>query len=1607
MGAKLLGIDKDQLFAGATQPVEVEEISSREIAVIGMAGRFGAAANIEEFWQALQAGKDFIQEYPLSRQTDSDRLADFWGNTGKSNGKSRYSQGAYLKAIDQFDPQLFNISPLEARLMDPHQRIFLETVWAALEDAGYGGARLSGTKTGVFIGHSSDFGCDYRYLINFTAPSQWGLSVPGNIQSIIASRIAYLLDFRGPSILVNTACSSSLTAIHLACRSIRNGECELAVAGGVKLALAPFNTDENEAGIRILSVDGRARTFDDSSDGTGIGEGAGAVLLKPLKRALLDGDHIYAVIKGSAINQDGNSVGITAPNSAAQEEVILLAWKDADIPPETISYIETHGTGTKLGDPIEISGIQKAFRHYTDKKQFCAVASVKTNVGHLDHAAGIVAFIKAALALKNKQIPPSLHFEKPNRKIDFTDSPVYVNDRLRDWEASGSPRRCGISSFGLSGTNCHLVLEEAPPVAAVHESPLQDETSRQPAARILALSAKNGHALLDLVKRYQQIISKGIDGKLDALCYTANTGRGHYESRLAVIFTGEAELRKKIAGFLGRTPAADPENGIFYGHFKLIATPNAKLRDGEIDGAQKDSLDQEAGRLLKQLAAAAGQEKYNLLSRLGGIYVQGAEIQWEELYRGHHYQKISLPEYPFQRKRYWIEPSPEESGLYQSLTASTPAIHPLIDRRLAESLGIELYITSFSPRRHWVLNEHKVAGIYVAPGTAYLEMASEIGWRHYPGQALELRDIFFITPLALAEDETKEVQTVVKLEKDHLGFAMISRAEDGIAWVTHAEGKIYSFHPTGNPGLEFTMISQEFKNSRIYQTGGTEKSGAAIETGPRWETLKKIHFDSQRALACFELKPEFISDLLEHKLHPALMDSAVNIGVSSGSDGLYLPFSYRSLKIHRPLSGKVYSYLRKNTKPGANQETISVDITLWDEMGAIIAEIENYTVKKAPRESLETPLAAGRELYFDIGWIPKPLHIVRQGNPSGAAMIFLDKKGSGAAIVHEFTSAGVEVIEVMIGPEYRQISANQFTVGWLPEDYQKLCGAVRERKITRIIHLGPLSEGQWDQDADSFTEGQRRGLESLFHLTKGLIQNKISGPISLTLIASYGSLVTGDEPRLNPLNAAFFGLGKVISQEHEHLQCRSIDIDDQVGLKSLMEEITAGDEPRVAYRNNNRYVEEFRPLDRRQLRPRTPEINDQGVYVITGGTGGLGLEIGKYLSSKHKVNLCLLNRTPFPGRKDWPEILSKNEDRKLCRKIEAIQAIENNGSEVCIYPADVSSAADLEPVFNELRSKYGRIKGIVHCAGVAGDGFIFRKAPTLFEQVISPKIKGTWVLDQLTRGDSLDFIVLFSSVTAFLGGAGQGDYTAANAFLDSFAAYRNQKGFRTLAINWPVWKETGMAVDYGAHQAAGMFKPLSTALAIKAFDEVFNLDLARVIIGELDYQTIAAHQDRITLAFPPELDSLVRRKAKMPAAGQRTEKRLPQAGMVGKGKEETGYSEIEQKVAQIWAFVLGLEEVNINDDFYQLGGDSILATRLLKEMEKEYPGLVDITDIFTYQTAAQMAAYLERKLRPEKGEPKAKNSREEELDRILASLANGQISAEEADRLIKSRSDKT
>ncbi|MBW4082734.1 condensation domain-containing protein [Paenibacillus sp. S150] len=589
----------------------VVSASSRDIAIIGLSSRFPIADNYSDFWDMLSAEANCIRPFPAARKEDAEKYLKYIRPTEQG---FEFIEGAYLDNVDQFDYNFFRITPIEARMMNPNQRIFLETAWECLEDGGYGGEKIKGTDTGVYVGYIADSeGSQYRQIVSDTSKQHYSAGVTGNLASIIPGRISYLLDLKGPSLLVDTACSSSLVAIHLACSALRNGECSMALAGGVRTTLLPLDHQEK---IGIESSDGRTRAFDDSADGTGIGEGAAAILLKPLDEALKDRDHIYAVIKGTAVNQDGNSIGITAPNVTAQTEVIVKAWKDAGIDPETISYIESHGTGTNLGDPIEIEGINAAFRKYTDNKQFCGIGSLKSNIGHLYDCAGIAGMIKLVLSLQHREIPASLHFNTPNRNIDFLGSPVYLVNRKKKWDKA-FPLRAGISSFGFSGTNCHIVVEEASPVQV-------RPTKKATATEVFIISAKSKRALARYIDRYYQFLTDHEDTDLGNLCYTANTGRQFHSFRVAIVTESIVELREHL-------------NLLLMGNFDVYRNGDGPIFYGDKEGDETTS-DCDSDDHVK----------------LAHLFTQGKCVRWHRLYNKEQRYTIPLPTYPFEQESCWI-----------------------------------------------------------------------------------------------------------------------------------------------------------------------------------------------------------------------------------------------------------------------------------------------------------------------------------------------------------------------------------------------------------------------------------------------------------------------------------------------------------------------------------------------------------------------------------------------------------------------------------------------------------------------------------------------------------------------------------------------------------------------------------------------------------------------------------------------------------------------------------------------------------------------------------------------------------------------------------------
>ncbi|CQR54167.1 type I polyketide synthase [Paenibacillus riograndensis] len=1499
-----------------------------DIAVIGVASRFSNTGSTSEVEQLLTLGVDSIQELPAGRKEQADLFLPLFQ---VEKDHAQYDKAGYLSEIDPFDFAFFNISPREASLMDPNQRLFLQLAWEAIEEAGYGGTQLTGSKTGVFIGYSSDFGEEYKKGIQMLVPEAMGVAIPGNIKSVIASRISHYLDLKGPAVVFDTACSSSLVAIHFACRQLIEGSCDLALAGGIKLQLFPLKSHVHLK-IGIESSDEKTKTFDDSSNGTGKGEGAGAVLLKPLKKALQDRDHIHAVIKGSAINQDGNSIGITAPDPQAQEEVLCQAWEEAGINPENLSYIEAHGTGTRLGDPIEIEGIDRAFSRYTQKKQFCAIGSMKTNIGHLDHAAGIAGLVKVIYSLKSKKLFPSLHFMKPNQTINFSTSAVYVNDRLQEWTTPGVPRLAGISSFGLSGTNCHMVLEEAPP-------PPQKQQHGE-TMYLLPLSAKEENVLRELAAAYIRLLEGSSQIDLEDLCYTASTGRRHYNHRLAIVFTGYQDLLNQLERLTE----------------KQALTPT-------LQSAQ-------------QLKGMEHSEKENSYRAIAELYVSGGTIDWEDMYKGKACNRLSLPVYPFQKTRCWLKP---EAQAEPKRSASGGNVHPLLAHVAGETPEQVTYAVRMSAKEDWMLNEHKVGSEYVLPGTAYVELLLEIG-RQQGGRSV-IKDLAFLQPFSVQEGETRELQITLKKGNGDNGFIITSKDYADGTWRRHAEGKLCLPSQARKP-YDLPALLEAFHT--YPKITGVETSGDYITTGARWNNIKELKAGAEECLVAVGLGDAFREEAAHYHYHPAMLDNAVNIAIRSIDDQLYLPFYYQEIRVYGRIPADIYSVVRRQDRGQGNQ-TATFDIDILNPAGEVLAEIEGYTIKQ-----VQAQRPAG--MYYEKDWM------VQEGPPSPD----VDRETSRETVA-VFTGEGelADRLLEQIRAQYGQVMEISGRELQSREDYQPLWDQLKAGNVETIIHLLSLTGREIATEAELHEAGER-GFYSLYSLLDSLFVQPSSGDLKLVLVCDEANQVTGEEAVLRPHHGCLLGLGKVAREEFPRVHIRLVDVDGRTPPERIVNEFSRREAPyQVAYRNGQRYVERLREAS---LAPDEahPGIQEGGVYVITGGTGGLGLEIGKQMSRMNRVKLHLIGRRELPARENWSEIVAAGAEAQHIRQITAVQEMERNGAEVQIHAADVAEEGQMRSLLERIRTRSGAIRGVVHAAGVAGEGLLVRKSAGQIREVLSAKVTGTWVLDQLTKEDELDFFMMFSSMNTVTGGIGQSDYVAANSYLDLYADWMRKQGRKGITVNWPLWQEVGMAQAYEVDNRRSVFESLTPRQGAAIYAELLQCGRSRMIVGQLKRQL---NRDTIGQGLMNDYvlsDTLASAfRTRMEHRQEETERQVSDPFPVRiLDKDEADLSATEREVAMIWGQVLGVDEIGLSAKFNNMGGNSILAVDLFRRLETKYGKIVNISDVFTYATIAEMADYLDTRQQQQNGTYTAEPS----TLALLQRLANREISMNEALETYKTKS---
>jgi len=1555
---------------------------STRIAIIGMAGRVGGCADLESFWQMLRAGGNALADLDQARRADLMEFLDLKGALPWI-GEEHFLRASFLKEIDAFDHQFFGMAKQEADLTDPNQRLFIQTAWAALEQAGYGGDSVKGSATGIFVGFSSDFGEDYRRLVGTLAPDAPEVAVAGNVKSIIASRLAYHLDLRGPSLLVDTACSSGLVAVHLACRALRNGDCEMALAGAVKLDLVPV-AEVPEAGVGIKDIrdtaasDGRTRTFDDACEGTSAAEGVLAFVLKPLDKAIADGDTIHAVICGSAVNQDGRSVGITAPNSAAQEQLILAALQDAGVHPESVSYIEAHGTATRLGDPIEINGIQRAFRHHSRRRQFCAVGSVKTNIGHMDNAAGLAGLAKTILAMRHGELPPSLNFTRPNRKIAFEHSPVYVNDTLRPWQAEPNrPLRAGINSFGLSGTNCHLVLESPPPLA---------EAEAVQGPYFLPLSAFTGATLRELAEAYRSWLA-GYLGPASDLCLTAALGRLHHPHRLAFAFEDLEELKTLLEGFLAGTQL--PAAAMAIGSFRLVGDNKDRRRPGDITDAERSLLSQQAEALARRYRQAETAGKKALLAEAIGLYARGADFPWGLWYEGWPSCRIPLPTYPFARTRCWVEPTPAARRLANRQPAAKAIAHPLLDRRTAQTLGFQLYQSELGADSHWELAEHKIGGAYVLPGTAFLEMILEVAAQMGQARPLSVEQLVFLHPLVLAEGERREIHIQAEGQDGAYKLRIASpssAAPEG--WELHAEAALGACE--AEPGPALAVADVQARLGQALHFARQDDVARGLDIGDRWNLSFQQGWTDEAGdefLVSLALPEQYRAETGQYHCHPALLDTAVNAANHLlGENSLYLPLSYRRLEFHRSLPAECLVHLRKKIPGQRTGETFSFDIDLTDTEGAVCGRIFDYTVKRVA-EPARLGASTGQDSQRHVvSLVPRPPLPESQEAPAGPILLVRRDTQSHAGIAAALRGQGAEVIEWV-----KDWTADGQTVAWEGQQapgYGEAFERVEAERFGGVVYA--VAE---PQTGEGLAVDCREDAQDFFDFLTAFVRKKPRSASPVLVLAAGAFSRAGQALAPAPHAAALAGLARVAELEFPQLRIRCLDSDRLPDAGLLLAELADETGGSLSlYREGERYSERLVSLP--PVKPGGFSPRGEGVYVITGGTGSLGLELAAHWAGQGPVNLALIGSKPLPPRDTWEALLESGADAKTQRQLGKLLELEATEARIEYLAADVADYVAMDGVMLRLRERYGRINGVIHAAGRAGEGFLLNKTPERLEAVLRPKIDGAWNLHSLTLGDPLDFFLMFSSIATVLRNPGQADYTAANAYLDSLAHFRRNVGLPALSVRWPAWRDTGMAVEYGAVDEAELIAPIGTAEALRLLDAALAdaADLPPVLIlGAINPRAALDQVEPLGL----DLSEPIRRRLQKPAA---TAKGSAVGGeVVLKGLDAP--DDIDRAVAGLWGKILGAKELDADDVFSELGGNSILTTQLYREYEVLYPGIMELADLFTRATIREQAEHIRAALG--RGKPKvAAEQAETDMDRVLAMLASGEISAEEAQSIL-------
>jgi amino acid adenylation domain-containing protein len=1531
--------------------------SAFAIAVIGLSARLPGSRNLDEFWQNLQQGRECVSFF-----TDDELLAA--GVSPEFLADPNYVKAkAVINGIEMFDASFFDYSPREAQLIDPQQRLFLECAWEAFEHAGYNVAACH-EPIGVYAGAGLN-----TYFLNLLASSA-AQEIAGGFQTLISNdkdflttRASYKLNLSGPSVTVQTACSTSLVAVHLACRALLYHECDMALAGGVSVGVPQKSGYLYEAGS-VGASDGHCRAFDARASGTVNGDGVAVVVLKRLTDALVDRDCIHAVIRGTSVNNDGSAkIGYTAPGVDGQSQVVAAALAIAGIDPESVTYIEAHGTGTRLGDPIEIEALSRVFKARTNRRGFCSIGSVKTNIGHLGAAAGAAGLIKTILCLKHKEIPPSLHYETPNPQIDFEDSPFVVSTSLKPWATNGGPRIAGINSLGLGGTNAHIILEEAP---------RREGSSQSRPYHLFNLSARTPQALATAASNLADHLQAAAEvPNASDVAYTLQVGRKGFEHRLAVVCADNAEaiskLRSGDADSVAVGAARPMAPGVaflfpgigdhyidmalgIYQHeptFRkemdhccelLAAHLSLDLRDylyprggtshqtnthpsfdlrGML-GRRERAVDHECGELDRTVLAqssvfAVGYALAKLLNEWG---VQPEVMMGYSI--GEYVAACLADVFSLEDAILLIA---SRSIMIDRLPEGAMLAVAMPSRELEAMLGTDLWISAVNGPSMCVVS---------GPKDAVARFERELQGIGLPHRRLPVRHAFHSPIMEPAATQLLSLLKQMELRPPKIPF------------VSNLTGTWIREQEACDPGYWASHLHQPVRFGEGLQEVWKEAGRVLLDIGPgqALSSLARMHPEKPSeslVVPCTRHSYQSQADL-------AMLLGAVGKLWVAGVELNWRGFYANEKRLRVPLP----TYPFEKQRYWIDQPARAHQPTRADGFFGKQVNIENW--------------------FYLPAWKPAVV-----GDRSGTVtcwMVLADEEGLGENIANLLENENQRVIRVRPGAAVVQTGHSLYSINPSSrEDYDRLLRTIRADGAVPdvILHFWTISSPPpLERPAESFHEHQVRGYYSLLFLAQALEQAEIKGTVRLSIVSNYLQTVSpGDETI--PEKATLLGASKVISQEYRNLICQSIDVGapgaglraaDRV-VKQLLAELTSRvSDLEVAYRGRHRLVKWFSPVEFSSPDIPSAGLRRSGVYVLIGGLGRLGLLLADHLSRTVNAKVALVGRTPLPDRSQWTGWLrTRQSDERKSRVITRLIELEESGADFITLTADAATEDQMGNALDAVERRYGGIDGVLHLAAVTSGDSIFRPAAVMgrvqSELQFRPKAHALYVLEKLLRDRKPDFVLLFSSMASVLGGLGLVAYSAANAFVDAFAEKAsNQGGQRWISANWEAWLAGGsvaMPASRGSLQ--------SYAMTPREGVEAFSRVVARAEGG----QVIVAAGD-----LEARLRSWVNKETVLPISAP--------TGDRSSHPVRTAYvapsDDIERCVTAIWEEMLGIEKIGVDDNFFELGGHSLLAGQLLSRLGRALETEIPIRALFEASTVASLSAYLRGRLEaPLNGSP--------------------------------------